>query len=332
MKYILTILLLLNVAYGQLTTIGTRNAYVYDPKVKAPLILAFHGNGEGTNLLANGFPQLLNSGWKPPKAAYIICPQERWGTFPVSEIPQLIKNIKAKYQLVDTTQVYYTGYSAGGVTAFNGISVWKPKATIPLSSASNDNNLVNLYAQTQIPVHLVVGNNETSYRDISGWTAYLLGQAKANYSYTIRPNIGHCCWNDTYKSEWFWEQIKTTTPVKQKKDTTVNNLNPFVLPPGTWTVKTTTARAGTYAIQSGRLVTMSEGVFVLDGDFEYTITFKKPPAVEPVQCMVITIDKKKTILYTHPEKNFYKGLAYDMTIECDGKKLTLKKDFTWQIN
>ena len=329
MRTLLTILLLFNVAYGQITTIGSRTAYVYNPNVKAPLILAFHGNGEGTNLTGNGFAQILSQGWKPPKAAYIITPQERWGTFPVSEIPQLIKNIKAKYPLVDTTQVYYTGFSAGGVTAFNGISVWKPKASIPLSSASNDNNLVNLYAQTQIPVHLVVGNNETSYRDISGWTAYLLGQAKANYSYTVRPNIGHCCWNDTYKSQWFWDLIKTDKP---KKDTTVNNINPYTLPLGNWVIKSTTAQKNTYSLQGGKLVTMSEGTFILDGSIELTITFKKPIPVAPKEYATIIINGRTTVLYSHPDKNFYKGQPYSLEFRCTGgQTLILKNDFTWKL-
>lgn len=339
MRLLITILLLFNVAYGQTketTTVGGWNAFVYNPQKPARLLIFFHGAGEaGTNvskLFANGLPQLIQTlGFTPLKNIYIVCPQAPYGAFPADKIPELLTAIKAKYPMADIANFYVTGLSFGGQSAMEAV-IYKPLHVMPMSAAGGGNTLVNFIADNKIPITHWTGGNEP---DNIGWTLYQVNQKVTGLTKTvIRPGIGHCCWNDIYKSSAFWDLIDEgnyTPPPITKKDTTVNNLNPFVLPPGTWTVKTTTARAGTYAIQAGKLVTMSEGVFVLDGDFEYTITFKKPPAVEPVQCMVITIDNKKTVLYSHPEKNFYKGVAYDMTIECDGKKLTLKKDFTWQI-
>lgn len=210
-----------------MTTIGNWNSYEYSPNIKAPVILAFHGNGEAgaaANLLKNGFPQLLSSGWRPPKDVYIICPQDGWGSFPANQIPTLKNLIKAKFPLADTSEIYYTGYSAGGVTAW-GAGAYGAKRLIPLSPAATDNNLVSTIAAKKIPVNFWAGALETNYKGVAEYAAYLLNQKVSGLAkVTIIPNQGHCCWNEIYKSQAFWDLIKvepTNIPVNAGADQTI---------------------------------------------------------------------------------------------------------------
>ena len=340
MNKLFTILLLcLTVSSNaQLTKVGDVDTYVHDPKVKAPVVLFHHGNGEAANnggasaLLKNGLPQLLHNGFKPPFPVYIFCPQDGWGTFSPSRLPQLIADIKSKYPLADFTNITITGLSAGGVTAFNSIAYIKPTRVIPMSSAGNDNSLVNLYAQLKIPIHFYVGENEASYKSISEWTQYLLKQAGANSTLTIRKGVGHCCWNDIYQSAEFWNLIK---PVLPKKDTTLNRLGSFDLPAGTWTVLAKTESVKLWELKGTRLTTMEAGTWLLsNGQIEYTVTFVKPAPIAPVLCYTIRIGNTTYSLYSHPDRNIYKfdnrsASPLDFEMKCGDKILTLKKDYTW---
>lgn len=322
---------------AQLTKIGNVDAYVYNPNVVAPILIAGHGNGEAGSqggasaLLKNGLPKLLNEGFKPSFPVYILCPQDGYGTFSPSRLPQLISDFKAKYPLASTEHIYITGYSAGGVMAFNSIAYITPLAVIPMSSASNDNNLVNAYAQKKIPVYFYVGETETNYKSISEWAHYLLKQAGANSTITVRKGVGHCCWNDIYQSAEFWNLIK---PIYTNKDTTINRLGSFTLPSGTWTVKS--ANVKLWGIVNNVLTTMEAGTFVLNnGQYDYKITFVNPPVIQPIQCYKLRVGKYNYTFYAHPDKNVYrvdnrKASPLDITIECDGNTLTIKKDWTWE--
>lgn len=81
---------------------------------------------------------------------------------------------------------------------------------------------------------------------------------------------------------------------------------------------------------------MEEGTFVLNnGQYDYKITFVKPPVVLPVICYKLRVGKYNYTFYAHPDKNMYQvdnrsASPLDITIECDGKTLIIKKDWTWE--
>lgn len=337
-KLIFILSLLVTVStQAQLTKIGNVDAYVYSPNVVAPVLIFHHGNGEAANnggasaLLKNGLPKLLNEGFKPPFPIYIVCPQDGWGTFSPTRLPQLVADFKAKYPLASTEHIYITGYSAGGVTAFNSIAYITPLAVIPMSSASNDNNLVNAYAQKKIPVYFYVGETETNYKSISEWTHYLLKQAGANSTFTIRKGVGHCCWNDIYQSAEFWNLIKPIVVVKPTTKITTSQMI-VALPSKGWTVDSATTK-NPHGIDANNnvyvMLTHNTEIYLSNKNESYNLhySFKYVPPVKPTECYRLTQNGKVTILYSDGK---YTGTKQNTTLECEGKILILKTNWTWE--
>ncbi|HRO97460.1 MAG TPA: hypothetical protein PLY79_10390, partial [Ferruginibacter sp.] len=193
--------------------IDGKNVVVWNPDKAAPVLLAFHGNGEkGTSLSAlygNGFPQLFTQGFVPPKDVYIVCPQAPDGAYPAADIPALLTKIKALYPLADVTKTYTTGFSFGGQTVMEGL-VHKPTHALPMSAAGGGNTLVNFIADNKIPITHWTGGNEP---DNIGWTLYQINQKVPGLTKTItRPGIGHCCWNEVLKSSAFWDLVDSVVP------------------------------------------------------------------------------------------------------------------------
>lgn len=225
MKIVNTLILLIftNICHAQLTIVGGVNTYIYNPNVPAPILFAFHGNGEAgaaQNILKNGLPQLLSNGYKPPIPIYIVCPQDGYGTFDASRLPNFITKIKKIYPLADTSQIYVTGYSAGGVTAANAINYINIKASIPMSLAGYDQSTITKYAQTKTPIRLYVGDKDVTFRPITEWYATQLTTQEADVSLTYMLNTAHCCWNDIFKTTTFWQIIRPKQYVNLEDDIT----------------------------------------------------------------------------------------------------------------
>lgn len=345
MKQILIILsLLVTVSVkAQLTKIGNVDAYVYSPNVVAPILIAGHGNGEaavngGTKaLLRNGFPYLLDStSWRPPFPIYILCPQDGYGTFSPSRLPQLLADFKAKYPLASLDHKYITGLSAGGVMAFNAIAhLNNLLGVFPLSSASNDNSLVNKYAQTKTPVYFWVGEFDkigtTDVNSLNGWTHYLLKQAGANSTFTIRKGKGHCCWNDIYQSAEFWNLIKPIVVVKPTTKITTSQMI-VALPSKGWTVDSATTK-NPHGIDANNnvyvMLSHNTEIYLSNKNESYNLhySFKYVPPVKPTECYRLTQNGKVTILYSDGK---YTGTKQSTTLECKGKILILKNNWTWE--
>lgn len=193
-----------------------RNTVVWNPNKEAPVLLAFHGSGEASTninkLYGNGFPQLFSQGWIPPKDVFIICPQAPYGAYEGGSVSSLLEAVKEKYPLADITKVYTTGYSFGGQTVMESLTV-KPLHAFPMSAAGGGNTMVNFVAENKIPITHWVGSLET---DNIGWTLYQINQLQPNLVKTIsRPNVGHCCWNDILQSTEFWDLISTPPVIEE---------------------------------------------------------------------------------------------------------------------
>lgn len=317
---VVTTFLLTLTAHSQTTNLAGYNTFVYTPPnpFNAPVLIAFHGNGEGTNLLGNGLPQLLNAGFIPPKNVYIICPQERWGAFNVAQLPSLLKEFKKKYTTADTATKYITGYSAGGSSTMEA-AIYKPKMLLPMSAAGGGASLVNFIAQNKIPIVHWVGQNEA---DNIGWTLYQINAKAPNIAKTIiRSKIGHCCWNDIYKSNEFWDLIQDNKPHKIVE---VNGYF-YSIASTSWTVKENTT-GGKVITSSMGIQVQNKGMVTLENSaMILTIHFKEP---EPIYvCYEIQIDGKNFQLLRQGSKHvIYGGIAPNMTIKCaNGATLTINK-------
>ena len=332
MKKIITVIvttfLLTLTSHSQTINLAGYNTYVYTPPnpFNAPILLAFHGNGEVTNLFANGLPKLIQGGFKPPKNVYIFCPQERWGSFDANKIPELLKAIKKAYPQVDTTNVYLTGYSAGGVTVMEGAK-WKPKALLPMSAAGGGASLVNFIAQNKIPIVHWVGQNEA---DNIGWTLYQINAKVPNIAKTIiRPKIGHCCWNDVYESEEFWDNIKDN-----RAHTIIANEGYFYSDASvrsTWIVKENTTGGKVTISDKFGVQVQNKGMVTLEAPTHFlTIHFSEPKPL--THCYTVIIEGKKYQLFQQGTKRtIVGGNAPNVTIECaDGTKLIINKN-TWEV-
>lgn len=241
---------------AQLTTLGNWNAYVYNPNVSAPVILAFHGQGQmGTNpsaLLTDGFPKLITEGFVPPKAAFIVTPQGQWGGWDGNYTRTLLQKIKQQYPLADTSRVYLTGFSAGGKTAFEGVYI-VPKKLITFATAGTTDAQINTITANRIPTYMYVGANDNQFYGITTAAAAKINLAVPNLAkLTIIPNTGHGGWNEKYRSSEFWDLIESSTPPTdpQPPVTPPTDPEPPVTPPVTPpTDPNVITPTGTYIVQ-----------------------------------------------------------------------------------
>lgn len=326
-----------------LTTIGSWNAYVHDPQVAAPIIIAFHGNGEansqgGVNaILREGFPKALNAGWRPSVPVFIVCPQGGWGSFEIAHIPYLVDAIKVKYPLANFSKLYVTGYSAGTSLTLQMAS-YRPLAIFPLSPVTATTDQLNVILNNRVPTHIWAGSAESTYL-AEAQRIYTIVKDTVTSSLTIRNGVGHSGWSIVYQSSAFWSLISTSeNSVNAGPDITTTNptFTPPTIPGGTWTLVSSTAPSNTYAFRNGTLFTMGEGDFVFrltvgNQYDEMKLIYRRPTVVMPQEVYSLVVEGQKIVLYTHPQKNYYTGsFRYNITLtKTNGSVLTINKDGTW---
>lgn len=317
---------------AQLTKIGNWNAYVYNPNKQSPLVLYFGGLGQsGTNpnaIVTAGLSKILYEGFKPPVDWLFVCPQGQYGGFDLNHLRPLVIEIKKKYPLVDTSKIYVTGISRGSDAVMGMAEQFKPLGVFPVSPGFIWQSAVNAVVQKKIYTRVWAGTAEAEYYN-NALNYYNAVKSGTDAGFIVLQGKGHSGWEENvYKTEEFWSHFKEA---KAKKDTIVYNLSPFVLPAGQWTIKSSTAKSGTYGIQFGRLVTMNEGTFILDGPFVYTVQFIKPvPPKMPFQISTITIDGHKLQLFDNGTYKCSTG-SFAVDWNCSGARILIKKDYTWQI-
>lgn len=315
---------------AQLTKIGNWNAYVYNPNKQSPLVLYFGGLGQsGTNpnaIVTAGLSKILYEGFKPPVDWLIVCPQGQYGGFDLNHLRPLVIEIKKKYPLVDTSKIYVTGISRGSDAVMGMAEQFKPLGVFPVSPGFIWQSAVNAVVQKKIYTRVWAGTAEPDYY-INALNYFNAVKSGTDAGFIILQGKGHSGWDENvYKTAEFWSHFKET----KTKDTIVYNLSPFILPAGKWSIKSTTAKTGTYGIQFGRLVTMNEGTFILDGPFVYTIQFIKPdPPKVPLQIATITISGHELQLFDNGTYKCATG-SFEVKWNCKDAQLFINKNYTWE--
>ena len=241
MKRILTILFSLFCLYASAQTPGVIDSFKtasylsqcdgliyvpwdYDihPEKKYPTICFFHGSGEAGNnvaiLLNQGLPKVINEG-DPPYAMIdgdtvrfiMIAIQNHaaWSPTTAQMVSALNHWIVDSSLRVDSSRIYATGLSAGGVQARAAIpdypNLFAASVVMsPVSTTGSNNAYVRRYTwflsgdadNTALP-----GN---SINTVNAINAQFPGHALF-YNYSG----GHCCWDVYYSPEWKWETSGT---------------------------------------------------------------------------------------------------------------------------
>lgn len=181
---------------------------------KFPLLISLHGIGErGSDLQrlkADGLPRLLDGNNSFP--FYVISPQcpartewyyDRTDTL----VKKLIDKALTLYP-VDRRRVYLTGYSMGGIGAWD-LGIRYPNlfaALAPIASRGEEG--WNVCAMAEIPVWAFHGERDTVVPLAAGLA--LVNRLRAcggEVTFTIYPNTGHDAWNRTYSNPQLYDWL-----------------------------------------------------------------------------------------------------------------------------
>jgi predicted peptidase len=252
--------------FSRETTSGGLNYRLFTPKKETgktyPLIIWLHGGGEGhspTSLGVGNEEQLFgNEGamaWAEParqaqNPAYVAAPQAapRWSRASTPQIRAMIDEILAANPDVDTSRIYVTGCSMGGMMTMLMITAYPDlfAAAMPICPASPSPALTTEeYARlVDLPMWLFHAQNDTTVAigqssDLIWATLQGLGKEPGeSFKYKIFPTVEynqHWAWvpvaNDSYDGEtvgvvdWLFSQVRvgrfTATADKTAKTVTI---------------------------------------------------------------------------------------------------------------
>lgn len=200
---------------------GLYGYYLYLPKAYQtnatelfPLLIAFHGVGEGgsgsesdlNKLTSTGIPKIIASGsWPDDRPFIVLCPQSTQGFYNPDIIKSTINHITKTYR-VDVNRIYMTGFSAGAISIWNDLNdhyKYIAAAVIPVSGARNRN--YDVCEIKDVPIWAFHGEDDPNGPTPAGGTIKNVDaindctpapnpKAKA----TIYPGVGHNAWDITY--------------------------------------------------------------------------------------------------------------------------------------
>lgn len=244
MKQLLPLILILcsSIAMGQETLIidkvkpyawnSTVPAVIFrsNPNAGLPLVIYCHGTGEigsdGLKMWKQGLPLALKNGFRPPYPIVAVAPQFTSWMNP-NTLPYIIQDMYTRYG-IDTNMVYVTGVSAGGFatwgSALNISEAFASKiaAIVPLSASYGDANQANMswFKKSKIAVWAIAGGSTADPTELSFKEGNITLVNKVNMQVpglakmTVRPGLGHCCWEEIYNGTWkengttIWDFLK----------------------------------------------------------------------------------------------------------------------------
>jgi predicted peptidase len=186
---------------------------------KYPVLFFYHGQGEaGTDpylLLKQGIPQLIGNGMRPDgilnpsdgqKYSFIVLSVQHWSWSPNPEwLPTQLDWLKQNYR-IDTTRIYVTGLSAGGLESFSAVTYNKTvssliAAAVPMSPPPLGTYDLKMISTYRIRTWFFAGNIDNYTPNIEKY----FNQCDSVYpsSSKLTRYIGnHCCWNTFYDINW----------------------------------------------------------------------------------------------------------------------------------
>ncbi|WKN46215.1 PKD domain-containing protein [Tunicatimonas pelagia] len=180
--------------------------YAQDSTANFPLLVYLSGlesRGDGVDnlniILQEGIAKQLNQGTDLP--FLIMSPQSWSGWWRSVDLDDYIKFIIKNYR-VDTNKIYITGFSSGGIGAYEYAVNYPENTTaiIPISSRGDHLDLCNMNG---VPVWAFANKNDqvvNSQYSIS--TVKTLNACGSEYKakITVYPEGGHDAWTKTYDS------------------------------------------------------------------------------------------------------------------------------------
>lgn len=198
--------------YGHL--LYTPPSYDERPEQSFPLLIAFHGVGEGGDgssadlekLKTTGIPSLISRGqWPAERPFIVLCPQSAQGFMSPSIIKKTVDRIINTYR-VDVNRVYITGYSAGAMTLWKDLNEhYKDIAAAVVPISGNKVKAYPICEVKDVPIWAFHGGSDSNaptaprysienVEDINACNPPPAQRAKV----TIFPGVGHNAWDITY--------------------------------------------------------------------------------------------------------------------------------------
>lgn len=189
-------------------------SYETSPNDLFPLLIAFHGVGEGgsgsdtdlNKLTSTGIPKIIaNGSWPANRPFIVVCPQSSKGFFNPEIIKSTIDHITRTYR-ADVNRIYMTGFSAGAISIWNDLNdhyMSYVAAVIPVSGARNrDYDICNV---KHVPIWAFHGEADPNGPTPPGATLKNVQAVNAcipapnpKAKATIYPGVGHNAWDITY--------------------------------------------------------------------------------------------------------------------------------------
>jgi pimeloyl-ACP methyl ester carboxylesterase len=159
---------------------------------------------------------------------YIVAAPYARGTagyqgIPEQDVYQMLDDIKSRFP-IDEDRIYLTGLSmGGGGTVWLGLTrpdIWA--AIAPCCPAPPDGAADLAGNACNLPVHLVVGDQDFLYQTALDWKAKFEA-VTSRFNYIEYPGIGHNSWEYAYKDgfifEWFSQFTRDLFPQQVKFST-----------------------------------------------------------------------------------------------------------------
>jgi predicted peptidase len=176
-----------------------------------PMILFVHGGGERgyepDTLRRHGLPKLIEKGMNLP---FIVVspqcpPRPTWPKF-IDSINVLLNKVIKEYK-IDTTRIYLTGLSMGGIVTWNYAEIY-PDRFAAIAPLCGWGDTTRAAALKDLPIWAFHGAKDT-LAPLQGSTKMkeLVEKAGGKVKLTIYPDLGHSIWRETYSNpelyDWF---------------------------------------------------------------------------------------------------------------------------------
>jgi predicted esterase len=209
----------------------------YDPNVKYPLVIGFHGaGGTGTDNISRSIEAMVHLSARDVRRdhpAFVITPQApvatKWadtpwqdGSYSISEVPvtvamtlvyEIIDALILEYN-IDTDRIYATGQSMGAFGAWDCVMRQPERfaALVPMAGGGDPTQAPNLLKVGIWNFHgaddAIVPTSASQEMD-----AALIAAGHANYIYSEYPGVGHAvtgpAWAEENLIPWIFQQKRT---------------------------------------------------------------------------------------------------------------------------
>jgi predicted peptidase len=187
--------------------------YYKEKTAEWPLIVYLHGSGDCGNLevmMSDSLPKMLETAKELP--FIVACPHlSSIRSWKADEVIDFILYFSSKFR-VDEKRIYLTGVSWGGTGTWVTICAYPDffAAAAPVCGLDVRESAAKLI---HLPIWVFHGAEDEIYpASVSVGMVEALKSYGANVRFTLYPELGHECWDETYSNpelyEWFLAQSR----------------------------------------------------------------------------------------------------------------------------